>query len=103
MVFLTIAIAFLSKGYFLAETFLKSPIFLVLMALTGIMGRVHAPIFLAQRAVSLNFCLFGNAKFVGISTLSFTFSGAFLSTFLRGLFLGVGTCYYFFDVLKNAQ
>jgi hypothetical protein len=103
MVFLTIAMAFLSNGYFLAETILKGSIFLVLMALTGIMGCVHAPMFLAQRAAFLNFCLFGNVKFVGISTLSFTFSSDFLSTFLRGLFLGIGTHYYFFDVLKNAQ
>jgi hypothetical protein len=101
--FLTIAMAFLSNSYFLAETILKGSVFLVLMALTGIMGRVCAPMFLAQCAAFLNFRLFRNAKFVGISTLSFTFSDDFLSTFLHGLFLGIRTRYYFFDVLKNAQ
>jgi hypothetical protein len=85
------------------ETILKGSVFLVLTALTGIMGRVRAPMFLAQCAAFLNFCLFWNAKFVGINTLSFSFSSDFLSTFLRGLFLGIGTRYYFFDVLKNAQ
>ncbi len=51
------------------------------MTLTDIMVCVCAPVILAQRAAFLNFCLFGNAKFIGISTLSFTFSGDFLSTF----------------------
>ncbi len=64
MVFLTIAKVCLSNGNFFAETILKGSIFLVLTALTGIMGRVCALMFLAQRAVFLNFCLFGNAKFV---------------------------------------
>ena len=54
MVFLTIAIAFLSNNYFLAETILKCSVFLILTALTGIMGCVRAPIFLAQRAAFLN-------------------------------------------------
>ncbi len=84
-------------------TFLWKPFIRVPTALTSITGRLRAPIFLAQRRAFLNFCLFGNAKFVGISTLLLTFSGDFLSTFLHGLFLGIGTCYYFFDVLKNAQ
>ncbi len=30
------------------------------MALTGILGHMHAPIFLEQRAAFLNFRLFGN-------------------------------------------
>ena len=85
------------------ETILKGSILLVLTALTGIVGHMHAPMFLAQCAAFLGFHLLGNSKFVGISTLLFTFSGDFLSNFLRGLFLGIGTCYYFFDILKNAQ
>ena len=62
MVFLTIAVAFLTNGYFLVETILKGSVFLILMALTGIMGRVHDPIFLAQSAAFLNFSLFGECK-----------------------------------------
>ncbi len=89
MVFLTIAVVLLSNGYILAETILKGSIFLILPALTGIMGPVHTPIFLAQGAAFLNFCLFGNAKFVGICTLMLAFSGGFLSTFLHGLSLAL--------------
>jgi hypothetical protein len=92
MVFLTTAVAFLSNGYFLAETILEGSIFLVPTTLTGIIGRLRAPIFLAQRAAFLNFCLFGFC-------LPFPVTFSVLSC----LFLGVGTCYYFFDVLKNTQ
>ena len=103
MVFLAIAVAFLSNGCFLAETLLKSSILLVLMALTGIVGLVRAPMFLAQRTAFLDFCLLGDSKFIEISTLMLIFSGGFFSTLLHGLILGVGTHYYFFKVLKNAQ
>jgi hypothetical protein len=103
MVFLTIAMAFLSNGCFLAETVLKDSILFVLTALTSIIGHVHTPIFLAQRAAFLDFRLLGFSKFVGICTLMFAFSSGFFSTFLCNLFLGIGICYYFLDVLKNAQ
>ena len=106
MVFLTIAMVLLSNGYFLAETILKSSIFLVLMALTGIVGRVYAPMFLAQHAAFLEPHLFRDMVVRGTSTLALTFlalSGGFLSAFLFGPFLGVGNCYYFFDILKNTQ
>ncbi len=78
------------------------------MALTGIMSCVcvRVPMLLAQRATFLDLRLFGNSIVMGISTLALTFvafSGGFLNTFLGSLFLGIGTCYYFFDVLKNAQ
>jgi hypothetical protein len=59
MVFLTIAVTFLSNGYFFVETILKGSVFLVLMALTGIMGHVRAPVILAQRAAFLNFAFLG--------------------------------------------
>ncbi len=70
------------------------------------MGHVCAPILLAQRTTFLDSRLFGNLILVGIITFALTFvalSGGFLSAFLGGLFLGVGICYYFFNVLKNAQ
>jgi type IV secretory pathway TrbL component len=104
--FLTAAVALLSNGCFSAETLLKSSIFLVFTALTGIVGCVRAPMLLAQRAAFLNSRLFGNLVIVGITTLALTFvalSGGFLSAFLCSLFLGVGICYYYFNVLKNAQ
>ncbi len=103
MVFLTIAMAFLSNDCFLAETLLKRSILLILTALTSIVGCMHAPMFLAQHAALLNFCLFGDLKLIGISTIMLTFSSGFLSTFLLGLILGVGTHAYFFNVLKNTQ
>ena len=81
MVFLTISMAFLSNGCFLAETILKGSILFVLTALTSIMGCVHALMFLAQRTAFLNLSLLGNSKFVGICTLMLAFSGGFLHTF----------------------
>ncbi len=104
MVFLTIAVALLSNGYFLAETILKGSIFLVLMAITGIVGHVHAPIILAQRAAFVNFRLFGNAKFIEISTLSFTFSGDFLSIFFVAfsLVLELATTFSTFSRMPNS-
>ncbi len=65
------------------------------MALTGITS-----------CVLLDFRFFGNLFLVGSSTLALTFvvlSGGFLNAFLCDLFLGIGICYYFFNVLKNAQ
>ena len=47
MVFLTIAMVLWSNGCLSVETLFKSPIFLILMALTGIVGHVRAPMFLA--------------------------------------------------------
>ena len=85
--------AFLSNGCLLAETLFKSSIFLVLMALTSIVGGVCTPMFLAQCAAFLNLRLFGNSNFVGICTLMLTFSGGFLSVFLCSLILGIGICY----------
>ena len=76
--------AFLSYGCLSAETLLKSSIFLVLMALTGIVGRVRAPILLAQRAAFLDSHLFGDSNLVGTSTLVLTrvvaLSGGFLGS-----------------------
>ena len=89
MVFLTITMAFLSNGCFLAETLFKR----------SFSYFWHS----AQCIAFLNFRLLGDSKFVGISTLMLTFSGGFLSTLLHGLIFGVGICYYFFNVLKNAQ
>ena len=89
MVFLTITMAFLSNRCFLAETLFRSSILLVLVPLTGIMGRMHAPMFLAQRSAFLNSYLFRDSEFVGISTLALTFPGGFLSTFFRSLILGI--------------
>ena len=62
--------------------------------------------FLAKRAVFRESNLFGYSSVVGTSNLALTFvvlSSGFLNTVLGGLFLGVGICYYFFNVLKNAQ
>ena len=89
MVFLTITMAFLSNGCFLAETLFKR----------SFSYFWHS----AQCIAFLNFRLLGDSKFVGISTLMLTFSDGFLSTLLHGLIFGVGICYYFFNVLKNAQ
>jgi hypothetical protein len=75
-------------------------------ALTGIVGRVRTPMFLAQGATFLDSHLFGNSVVVGTTTFALTFfalSGGFLSAFFRGLFLGVGIRYYFLKVLKNTQ
>ncbi len=106
MVFLTIAVALQSNGCLSVETLFKSSIFRVLMALTGIVGHVYAPMFLAQRAAFLGPHLFRDAVVHGTTTLALTFlvlSGGFLGTFLFDPFLGVGIRYYFLDVLKNAQ
>ncbi len=43
------------------------------MAFTGIMGRVRAPMFLAQRTAFLEFHLLGDLVVAGISTLVLTF------------------------------
>ena len=62
--------------------------------------------FLAERAAFLDSHLFGDSNVVGTSTFTLTpaaLSGGLFGAFLGGLFLGVGICYYFFDVLKNAQ
>ena len=69
MVFLTIAMALWSNGCLSVETLFKSSIFFVLMALTGIVGRVHAPMLLAQRAAFLDSCLFRDLVLIGITTL----------------------------------
>jgi hypothetical protein len=107
MVFLSIAMALLSNGCLSAETLFKSLIFLILTALTGIVGRVRAPMFLAQCASFLDSHLFRDTVVRGTTTFALTFlalSGGFLSTFLFGpCFLGIGICYYFFDILKDAQ
>ena len=106
MVFLTIAMALWSNGCLSVETLFKSPIFLILMALTGIVGHVHAPMFLAQCTAFLDSHHFRDTVVRGTTTFALTFlalSGGFLSTFLFGHFLGVEIRYYFFNVLKNAQ
>ncbi len=56
--FLIIAVAFLPNGCLSAETLLQSPIFLVLTALTSIVGHVCAPMFLAQRTAFLESHIF---------------------------------------------
>ncbi len=107
MVFLIIAVPLWSNGCLSAETLFKSPIFLVLTALTGIVGCVSVPMFLAQCAAFLDSHLFRDTVVRGTTTLALTFlvlSRGFLCTFLFGHFLGIGIHYYFFDVLiKNAQ
>ena len=106
MVFLTIPIAFQSNGCLSIETLYKSPIFLVFTALTGIVGRVRAPMFLAQHAAFLEPHLFGEMVVHVKTTLALTFLmlfSGFLGTFLFGLVLGIGICYYFFNVLENDQ
>jgi hypothetical protein len=60
MVFLTIAMAFLPNGCFLAETILNGSIIFVLMAFTSIMGCMHAPMFLAQHTAFLELHLLGD-------------------------------------------
>ena len=47
LVFLTFTIVFCSNGRLSVETLFESSIFLVLMALTGFVGRVRAPMLLA--------------------------------------------------------
>ena len=101
-----ITVALRSNGCLSAETLFKSPIFLVLMALTGILGRVCTPMFLAQHAAFLDSHLFRDMVVRRTTTLVLAFlalSSGFLSVFFRGLFFGIGTCYYLFNVLKNAQ
>ncbi len=69
------------------------------------MGRVRAPMFLAQRTAFVEPHLFRDTIVRGTSTLALTFlalSGGFLGAFLFGPFLGAGIRYYFFDVVKNA-
>ncbi len=88
MVFLTIAMAFLSNGCFLAETFLKGLVLFVLTALTSIMGCLRAPMFLAKRTTFLKFHLLGDL----VSTLVLAFlalSSGFLQAFFCNLILGV--------------
>ena len=104
--FLTFTVVFRSDGRLSVETLFESSIFLVFTALTGIVGRVRAPMFLAQGAAFLEPHLFGNTVLRGTSILALTFlalSGDFLGAFLFGPLLGVGIRYYFFNVLKNAQ
>ena len=106
MVFFTITVAFLPNGCFLAETILKGSILFVLMALTSIVGHVHAPMFLAECTAFLEPHLLEDLVVAGIITLALTFvtlSGGFLRAFFCGLFLGVGIHYNFFNVLKNNQ
>ncbi len=103
--FCTAAVAFLSNGCFPTETLLESSIFHLFAALTGIVGHMRAPRFLAQHAAFLDSCLFRDLVLIGITTLMLTFvalSSDFLSIFLCSLFLGIGICYPFFNVLKNA-
>ncbi len=57
--FLIIAIVFLSNGCLSTENLLKSPIFLVLMALSSIVGCVSTPMFLAQHAAISNLTFLG--------------------------------------------
>ena len=91
MVFLTFTVVFHSNGRLSIETLFKSSIFLVFTALTGIVGRVCAPMFLAKCATFLRPHLFRDTIVFGTSTLALTFlalSGGFLSAFLFGPFLG---------------
>ncbi len=77
-----------------------------LMAVTGIVGRVRAPMFLAQCTAFLDSHLFRDTVVLGTTTLVLPFlvlSGGFLTVFFHGLFLSIRICYYFFDVLENAQ
>ena len=106
MVFLVFTVVFRSNGRLSVETLFKSSIFLVFTALTGIVGRVRAPMFLAQGTTFLRPHLFWDTIVLGTSTLALTFlalSGGFLGTFLLDPLLGIGTRYYFFNVLKNDQ
>ncbi len=96
--FLPLPLHFAPNGCLSIETLFKSSIFLVLTALTGIVGPVHAPMFLAQCTAFLEPHLFRDTVVRGTTTLALTFlalSGGFLGTFLFGLFLGIGICYYF--------
>ncbi len=63
------------------------------MTLISIVGRVHAPMFLAQCAAFLDSHLFRDTVVSGTTTLGLTFlalSGGFLSVFFHSLFLGIG-------------
>ncbi len=85
MVFLTFTVVFCSNGRLSVETLFKSSIFLVFTALTGIVGRMLAPMFLAQCAAFLEPHLFGDMIVCGTSTFALTFlvlSGGFLGAFL---------------------
>ncbi len=107
MVFLTVAIVFRSNGCLSVETHFKSSIFLVLMALTCIVGCVHAPMFLAQRAAFLEPHLFRDMVVRGTTTLVLTFlalSGGFLGlSFLTlSLVLECATTYSTFSRTPNS-
>ncbi len=96
MVFLTIAMALRSNGCLSVDTLFGSSIFLVFSALTGIMGRVRVPMFLAKRAAFLGPHLLRDTVVRGTSTLALSFlalSGGFLGAFLFGPFLGIGIGY----------
>jgi hypothetical protein len=74
------------------------------MALTGIVGRVHASLFLAQHTAFLDSHLFRDTVIVGTTTLVLTFLvlfSGFHRAFFHGLFLGIGIHYDFFNVFKN--
>ncbi len=106
VVFLTFTVVFRANGHLFVETLFKSSIFLVFTALTGIVGRVRAPMFLAQCATLLRPHLLRDTIVFGTSTLALTFlafSGGFLGTFFLDPFLGVGIRYYFFNILENDQ
>ncbi len=99
MVFLTITVAFLPNGCFLVETILKGSIIFVLTAFTGIMGCMHAPMFLAECTAFLEPHLLEDLVVAGIITIALTFValyGGFLGAFFHGLFLGIGIHYDFF-------
>ena len=68
LVFLTFTVVFFFNGCLSVETLFGSFIFLVLMALTGIVGRVRAPMFLAQCATFLRPHLFRDTIVFGTST-----------------------------------
>ncbi len=63
-----IAVTFLSNGCFSAETILQSPIFLVLTALTSIVGHMRTPMFLAQHAAFLDSHFFRDMVVIGTTT-----------------------------------
>ncbi len=65
VVFLTFTVVFRSNGRLSTETLFKSSIFLIFTALTGIVGRVRAPMFLAQGATFLEPHLFGDTVVLG--------------------------------------
>ena len=107
MGFLTITMAFLSNGYFFAETILKGSIFLVPTALTGIVGCVRALMFLAQCTTFLESHLLGDLVVIGISTLGLAFlalSSGFLQAFfaILSLMLEFATHFSTFSRMPNS-